>query len=211
MVLINRFSFLRSSFFKRSLVLMVVVFFSQSLNAATKTVSTVSVEGNKLPEKVEFVGYDAPLVLQGAGIRSKFVVDVYVGGLYLEQKIKSRTEALNLPGAKRMYMGFLRTVSGEKIKSSWYEGIRKNNDYNLVSTNKKTIDNFVEFFNQGVKKGDIIFIDNIPEEGVAVTINGVLVGVIKNNDFFKILLATWMGNKPPGKKFQKQLLGQNKG
>ena len=47
-------------------------------------VETIEIEGVKLPQKL--VSGDTELVLNGAGIRSKFFIKIYVGGLYLPKK-----------------------------------------------------------------------------------------------------------------------------
>lgn len=179
--------------------------FVQNINAAEKF---VTIKDHKLPKIINFVNYNQDLRLQGAGIRSKFIVDVYVGGLYLEQKTSNRVKALNQTGAKRMYMGFLRQVSAEKMQDSWRDGIKANNDFNMVELNKKNIATFINFFQRDIKKGDIIFIDNIPNEGVAISLNNVPLGVIKDNNFYKLVLSTWLGSKPPSSSFQKDLLGR---
>ena len=50
------------------------------------------VAGVKLDEQVQLGG--TPLVLNGAGVRSKFFVKVYVGALYLSKPSKSVAEIL---------------------------------------------------------------------------------------------------------------------
>ncbi len=50
------------------------------------SVEAREVAGVKLDETARLAGIDTPLVLNGAGVRSKFFVKVYVAGLYLQQK-----------------------------------------------------------------------------------------------------------------------------
>ena len=45
------------------------------------------------------------LVLNGAGLRTKYFVNVYVAGLYLAQKKTSTADVLALPGAKLSMLG----------------------------------------------------------------------------------------------------------
>ena len=51
----------------------------------TWPVAALQVGGVDVPEKVTVAGYPQPLLLNGAGMRSKFFIDVYVGALYLPQ------------------------------------------------------------------------------------------------------------------------------
>ena len=58
------------------------------------------VAGVKLDETARLAGIDTPLVLNGAGVRSKFFVKVYVAGLYLQQKTSSAEAVLASSGGK---------------------------------------------------------------------------------------------------------------
>jgi hypothetical protein len=52
-----------------------------------------SLAGVNLPDKVEVKGQS--LVLNGLGLRTKFFIKVYVGGLYLPQKEKAPAKILS--------------------------------------------------------------------------------------------------------------------
>ena len=74
-----------------------------SLLAALLAVPTAplfagTLAGVTLPDKAEAKGQS--LVLNGLGLRKKFVIKVYVGGLYLPQKEKNPQKILGGDGAK---------------------------------------------------------------------------------------------------------------
>ncbi len=70
--------------------------------------ATLNVAGVKLEDSVEMQG--RKLQLNGAGVRYKFVVKVYVAGLYLSQPARSAAEVMDAPGPKRMSITMLRDI-----------------------------------------------------------------------------------------------------
>ena len=85
--------------------------------------SAKEIAGVTLPDEVALEGADKPLVLNGAGIREKFFVDVYVGALYLAEKTTDAETAIDAPGAKRVLMHFVyKEMSKEKLVDGWREG-----------------------------------------------------------------------------------------
>jgi len=55
------------------------------------------------------------LVLNGAGLRTKYFLNVYVAGLYLVEKKVTPADILALPGAKRITMRLMRDVSAKQL------------------------------------------------------------------------------------------------
>ena len=69
------------------------------------------------------------LVLNGAGLREKLWVDVYVGSLYLPSKSGDVAEILSKPGPWRVQLDIVyKEVSQEKLLKGWREGFEKNQD-----------------------------------------------------------------------------------
>ena len=66
------------------------------------------------------------LVLNGGGIRKKFFIKVYVGGLYLPAKNNSAAAILASDGPRRMVMHFTYSVSKDQMCDAWSEGLEAN-------------------------------------------------------------------------------------
>jgi len=67
------------------------------------------------------------LVLNGAGIRSKFFVKIYVGAIYLPETTLDSDQILAAAGPKSMQMNMLyKEVEAEKITTGWTEGFSSN-------------------------------------------------------------------------------------
>ena len=54
------------------------------------------------------------LALQGVGVRKKFILSVYVGGLYLTTPTRDGTAAIAADEPKRLSLVFLREVDGPR-------------------------------------------------------------------------------------------------
>lgn len=146
------------------------------------------------------------LHLNGAGIRSKFIFDIYIAELYMEHPAGSAEEVIAAPGKKRMIMHFLYDeVTRDKLVSGWNEGFGDNLDAEKLATLQERINSFNSLF-RTVKKGDIILLDYIPGQGTVVTISGQEMGVIAGKDFNDALLNIWLGPKPINKGLKTKLL-----
>ena len=147
------------------------------------------------------------LQLNGAGIRSKFVVKVYVAMLYLSNPSNDRDQVISDPGAKRLIMHFLyKEVDKDALVEAWNDGFTGNGTAEQLERLKSEIAQFNGLFDT-VKKGDRIVLDYVPGKGTTVTINATEKGTIGGKEFNDLLLAIWLGDKPVAEKLRKALLG----
>src|ERR1043166_10280250 len=66
------------------------------------------------------------LVLNGAGLRKKLFIKVYVGGLYLAAKNSNPQTITNTDAPRRQVMHFLYSVSKSQMCDAWDEGLEQN-------------------------------------------------------------------------------------
>ena len=66
------------------------------------------------------------LMLNGMGLRKKFIVKVYVGGLYLPAKQSNAATVIATDQPRRMVMHFLYSVDKEQMCTAWEEGLTQN-------------------------------------------------------------------------------------
>ena len=174
------------------------------------TVLTVNaqktVAGVKVDPKLNLEGQS--LVLNGAGTRVKFFMDMYVGALYLEKKTANASEIINSKEGAAIKINIVSgLISSDKMITAINEGFEN-------STGKKTaplkakIDKFKSFFKDEIKKGDVFIIINNPEEGVVVYKNGTKKGSIEGHDFKKAMFGIWLCDKPADKDLKKEMLGK---
>lgn len=148
------------------------------------------------------------LQLNGAGIRSKFVIKVYVGMLYLENQNSDAAAVISDTGAKQLILHFLyKEVEKEKLVSAWNEGFNGNGSSEQLEKLNSEIELFNSYF-ETVKKGDRIVLDYIPDTGTVVTVAGQQKGTIPGKEFNDLLLSIWLGEKPVTEKLRDGLLGK---
>ncbi len=170
------------------------------------SVEAGQVAGVDVPEQANVAG--ETLVLNGAGIRKKFFVKVYVGALYLPEKTADAEQAISMPGARRVTMHFIYDeVEAEKLVNGWEEGFASNESAQSLVDLRSQLDRFNSFF-ETMKAGDQIVFDYVPATGVEVMVKGVSKGTIEGEDFMQALLRVWLGDKPADKGLRKGMLGQ---
>ena len=148
------------------------------------------------------------LVLNGAGLREKFWVDVYVGSLYLPAKSNDIGEILSKPESWRIQLDFVyKEVAQEKLLDSWREGFEKNQSPETLQQLQSRIAAFYGFFDSSAVAKDQFWFDYQPGIGTQVSKNKQLLGVIPGGDFGNALLEIWLGNHPADKSLKKAMLG----
>ena len=150
------------------------------------------------------------LQLNGAGVRSKLFLDIYIAELYLEKPSAKAAEVIETKARKRIVMHFLYSeVSKDKLVEAWNEGFKENNNASDLAKLQERINQFNALF-VDVKKDDIIVLDYAPTTGTVVTIKGQNKGVIAGADFNDALLKIWLGEKPVNGGLKDKLLSYKK-
>jgi hypothetical protein len=163
------------------------------------------VGGATLPNTVSFEG--EKLILNGAGVREKYWMDMYAGALYLASKSAVANEIVNSnnPAAIKLHM-VSNLITSDKLISAINEGFEN-------STNKQTraisseIETFKSYFEEKIRKEDVFDIVYIPSKGVLVYKNATLKGIIKGFEFKKALFGIWLSDKPADKNLKQAMLG----
>lgn len=167
-----------------------------------------SIDGVDIPEQVQARADNSTLKLNGAGMRRKFFLDVYIGALYLPKPAGTPAEAIDQIGPKRMSMVFRRDVDNEKLVDAWNEGFANNLSSEEFRAQRARIANFNGLFTD-VKKGDKVDLAAEPGVGTQVWINDQLRGKVSGDDFYSVLLRIWLGDHPADANLKKALLGDN--
>ena len=170
-------------------------------------VSALEIAGVDVPQSVTIE--NKALVLNGAGIRKKLFIKVYVGSLYLTAKQTAVGKILADPGAKSIVMNFLyKEVSTKKLVDGWNKGFADNSSAKEIKALQKRINQFNSLFTT-VYKGDEIRLDYVPGDGTQVRINGTLKGSVSGEDFYQALLKIWLGSNPADANLKDAMLGNS--
>ncbi len=164
-----------------------------------------SLAGVTMPDEVTVAG--KTLKLNGMGLRKKFIIKVYVAGLYVEQTSHDATEIVDADEVKRIDMHFLTNkATKKKMDAAWMEGFEKNSPQDFGKL-KERVETFAGLF-PDMKDGDVIELTIIPGEGTTAALNGEVKGTIEGADFAKALLKVWLGHEPPSEGLKEGLLGR---
>lgn len=163
-----------------------------------------NVAGVNLEDKIT-VGTQT-LMLNGAGLRKKFVIKVYAGGLYLPSKQGNAATIIATDQSRRMVMHFLYSVTKAQMAEAWNEGLTDNTP--KASPEVKTAFKTLESWMEDVPKGNRIVLTYVPGTGTTVEVNGKTKGTLGGKAVSDAILNTWLGPDPaPGADFKKAVLG----
>jgi hypothetical protein len=166
--------------------------------------SAATVGGVTVEDKTTVNGQT--LVLNGAGLRKKFFIKVYVGALYLPAKNTNAAAIMAADAPRRIVMNFLYSVSKDQMCDAWKEGLEANtpNSSAEVKGAFKTLCSLME----PIPKGNRLVLTYLPVGGTQVEVNGKAKGTLPGKATADAILATWIGPKPgPGDDFKSAVLG----
>jgi hypothetical protein len=176
-----------------------------ALTLAAAGADAATVSGVTVPDSV--VVNNQKLVLNGAAMRKKFIIKVYVGALYLAAKQNNAAAIIAADAPRRQVLHFVFDVDKEKMAEAWSEGLADNtpNASPEVKTAFKTLSSWME----DMKDGQEIVLTYVPGIGTTVEVAGKNKGVLGGKAVADAILNTWLGPKPgPGSDFKKGVLGQ---
>jgi len=164
------------------------------------------VAGVRIEERLQLGANE--LVLNGAGIRSKFFIKVYVGALYVGEKTSSPAAIIDSTAPRRVSMRLLRDLDAESLHAALDEGLRNNVPEAELAALKVQAEQLAGIM-KGIGKareGDTVAID-FSGEGVSVALNGQARGKVAGAAFARALLKVWLGEKPADASLKKAMLG----
>ena len=178
------------------------------LLALCRAAFSAEVAGVKLEEREKLAGSE--LVLNGAGLRAKFVFKVYVIGLYLPAKTADAAAAIGAAGPKRIALQMLRDVDADEFGEALMKGMRDNNGEAEMKALEPRAQQLVAIMTRlkEAKEGMRIALDWIPGSGTVVSVNGKAEDApIPGEDFYRGLLRIWLGEHPVQADVKQALLG----
>lgn len=178
------------------------------LLAATLAAGAGAVElaGVSLPDSVQVAG--TTLKLNGAGIRKKVIIKVYVGGLYLAAPKPDPAAILAADEPRQMIMHFVyKEVEAAKVTEAFRDGFASNSAASLPTLQAR-LDVFCALW-PTMRAGDRAVMTYVPGTGTSLVINGKELGTTEGRDFADALFAVWLGQKPADSGLKEGLLGKS--
>jgi hypothetical protein len=146
------------------------------------------------------------LVLNGAGEREKYFLNLYVAGLYLTEPSKQSKTIIEADAPMAIRIAITsKLVSQEKFLASLQEGLKKSTEGNLEPI-RAEIKKFRDCFADKIVRGDVIDLVYLPNQGVMVFKAGKRKGIVPGIEFKRALFGIWLRERPVDANLKQALL-----
>lgn len=173
------------------------------LLSALATAEAKEFEGVTMPDTASVAGQS--LVLNGMGLREKYFINVYVGGLYLPEKTTDAKGAIDKDVPKKLVMHFQYSVGKDKMVEAYEEGLTSNASA-LKAAQAANFQTFYGWLSDMASNDEIVY-EYVPGKGTTVSVKGSVKGTIEGTDFMKALFGIYLGPTPPTANLKSGLMG----
>lgn len=166
------------------------------------------VDGMDFPDRMTLGGQE--VVLNGVGFRAVLIYKGYAAGLWLTSKASTAAQVQATPGPKRLQMRMLVDVPAAEFSKAFDKGVRRNTPAAELPALTERMAKFHAQIDalQGVKKGDVVDLDFLPDGGTTMKVNGRVRGAtIPGDDFYAALLRVFIGQRVSDDELRAGLLG----
>jgi len=148
------------------------------------------------------------LALNGAGIRSKFFLNLYVGALYLNEKSSDAETLIAADEAMTIRLYITSSlIDGEKMSEATLDGFVKSTGGNLAPIQKE-VELLIGAFSEAVEDNDVFDLQYVPGTGLSVVRNGETKVVVPGLEFKKALFGIWLSEDPVQDDLKEGMLGE---
>lgn len=146
-------------------------------------------------------------LLNGLAVNTEFGKERFIAALYSDNLSADADAMLSGTGHRRMELKIVvDSISARSINSLWIEGMAINNSASALEAQAQNLAKLSNMVRKRLRAGDVLAFDAVPGNGTAITLNGVKLGTINSDDFFPMLLRTWIGSIPLSSDFKDSLL-----
>lgn len=182
----------------------IIAFLLAAVSMITAQAQTTEISDVTLQNSIDVDG--TALQLNGAGVRSKYFLSLYVGSLYLENKSSDANKILYSNELKMMRLDVISSlITAEKMEETVRSGFKSSLGGDTSSLQSE-IDSFIGVFKEEIEVGDVFKFITTGEVLKAYK-NDKLLTTVEGEDFQRALFGIWLGNKPADKKLKGLMLG----
>ncbi|MEX1034063.1 MAG: TonB family protein [Cellvibrionaceae bacterium] len=145
--------------------------------------------------------------LNGIAVSTEFGKERFIAALYSDVLTTDANELLGSSGRRRMELKVVAdSLSARSVNSMWIEGMAINNPGSALEAQAQNLAKLNNLIRRRLLAGDVLSFDAESGNGTVVTLNGIRLGTINSDDFFPMLLRTWIGSIPLSSEFKDSLL-----
>ena len=154
----------------------------------------LTIEGVTLPATLK--ANNENLVLNGGGLREKYFLDLYVGGLYLKSKSTNANAIMKADESMAIRIEIVsKLISSDKMVDAIEEGMEKSTGGKTQELSQE-IKDFKAAFSEAIVVGDIYNLIYNPGEGLTIYKNNKKVKTIKGLKFKQAAFGIWLCDDP---------------
>lgn len=172
--------------------------------AAAPAAPARELAGHEIPETAEVGG--RTLLLNGAGIRQKFLFRIYVCALYLEERSGEAAAVLAVDRAWQVTMHFTRNISHHQVLDAFTEAFEKNSP----GRTRELHDDLERLHAvlEDLRQGQDLSIAYLPGAGTTLRAPSGASATVPGKTFADAMLRTWLGERPSDEELKARLLGR---
>lgn len=155
-----------------------------------------------------FAGAHAEPLLNGMGAHQELGQEVFIGALYSDTLSDNSDVLLNSNIPMRMELKIVAPdgMNTRRFSRLWIEGMAINQKADVLTAQADNMVKFDGLFKGRFQTNDHIVFSSTPGNGVDISVDGVILGNIGDNQFFSMLLSTWIGKVPLSSEYRDSLL-----
>jgi Chalcone isomerase-like len=156
------------------------------------TVDARMMAGVRLPDAISLQGRE--VLLEHVALKKKLFFELYVWGLYLEQRPDSVKEAIAFQGPKQLQLHFRRNIKRDQLVEAFRQFLTLNPELRTPEMRRhaETLVNSL----RGVRKGDTLLVTYIPGKGLVISGEASQGAFIPGKAFADALFTAWLMENP---------------
>lgn len=175
-----------------------------SVSFCSKAVA-VNIMGFEQPESLQTQSQS--LQLNGYGIRSKWLMNIYIAGLYLKPEHLHASDDwvvyADSPMALRLVV-MRNNLNSQRMIWATRESFEQSNGVQPLL--QEQLQQLLQLYREDVNKGDIYTLSYTPDKGLQTFKNNQLINTIHSLSFKQAVFNMWFGKQPVQERLKQQLL-----
>lgn len=185
---------------KKLFIVTVVVFLLCATMADARQIAGVNLAESLMS------GQDS-LHLNGAGIRTKLFLKLYVGGLYLQRRSQEPEKIIRSDEPMAIRLHIISTmITSSKMEKATREGFVKATGGDLTPI-RAAVEKFIAVFREKIGDNDVYDMIYVPGRGVEVYKNGQFRELVEGLAFKQALFGIWLCEQPAQQSLKEEMLG----
>ena len=166
----------------------------------------ITIEDVTLPATIKTKTNSKILILNGAGLREKYFMDLYVGGLYLTAKSTNADAIIKADEPMAITIEIVSSmISSEKMIDAIEDGMEKSTNGNTSALSEE-IKAFKSAFSETIEVGDVYYLIYTPGDGLTVYKNDKKIQTIKGLKFKQAAFGIWLCDDPADEDLKEGML-----